>query len=291
MSSPERKSVYRNLVGFVYTRPPWVIFTIFLGVFAFGFFALGYYVQHSNIVDADSSKGWNSLYSNLTSLVFCLNSSSTADLPSSLTDDEYNQDFEFINISLPFVLRVRPYLGSFATNTSDLVGLLPNTYFKFGRKFQHESQFWISLDSSYLFGHCVLDEDEGSTRCQEVTYPACVTISLPSVITPLMRPRSCNNTINSAVPSIAVAVGKKNTNDRDKRQDESEKSICHGQIEVSLSKERTYDSQVMLSLAEKTRLNLKLQLASYFLFVIFLSFVLFAAIRGKPVKQLKKIIS
>ena len=47
---------------------------------------------------------------------------------------------------------------------------------------------------------------------------------------------------------MAVAVGKKNMNDHDKRPDEPEKSICHGQIEVSLSKERTYDSQVMLSL-------------------------------------------
>lgn len=52
----DRHFLWRNFHGVVSTRPPPVICALFLGVFALGCFALGYYVQHNNIVDAEATK-------------------------------------------------------------------------------------------------------------------------------------------------------------------------------------------------------------------------------------------
>ena len=53
----ERKTLHRNLVAFAIAKPPWVIFVTFLGVFAIGFFMLGYYVNHNDdIVDSEATR-------------------------------------------------------------------------------------------------------------------------------------------------------------------------------------------------------------------------------------------
>lgn len=52
----ERKTIFRNLVAFSAARPPWTVFMIFIGVFAFGFFLLGFYVHKNSIVDSEATK-------------------------------------------------------------------------------------------------------------------------------------------------------------------------------------------------------------------------------------------
>lgn len=52
----ERRTFYRNFVAFATARPPWTVFVLFLGVFAFGFFLLGYYVHNNNILDSEATR-------------------------------------------------------------------------------------------------------------------------------------------------------------------------------------------------------------------------------------------
>eukprot|EP00112_Aurelia_sp_Birch-Aquarium-sp1_P007497 Seg1817.12 transcript_id=Seg1817.12/GoldUCD/mRNA.D3Y31 product="hypothetical protein" protein_id=Seg1817.12/GoldUCD/D3Y31 len=82
-----------------------------------------------------SHLGWNHLYSNLSSLAFCLNGTTAEKHYNNMDIPNYGRDYEMVNISLPFELTARPYPGSLPLNTTDLVGLIPFYNFKFGRKY------------------------------------------------------------------------------------------------------------------------------------------------------------
>jgi len=263
----------RNVVGFTASRPPWTIFVICLGACAFGFLMLGYYVRHNEgIVDSEATRGWEDLYSNLSSLQFCFNESLSQDTQQVAFD---YKEHEMVNVSLPFQLVTKPYQGSVGMNASNFAGAIPYLYFKFGRHVLHETQVWIDFVSRDLFGHCIYDE--GTSKCKEMTYSACVTVSLPNFILPLIKPHPCNITKGSPRTSKVYIIGSKES--KKPAPDCKEK-----EVQISLSKHQDYSSEVLLSLAERTHLNLELQLTSYILFVIFLSFLLYAALKGRPLK-------
>ena len=92
-----------------------------------------YIVILISLVNFFPLQGWDNLYSNLTSLTFCLNQTATQDNQD--TQSFEYQEYKLVNVSLPFQLITTPYQGSVAINVSDLAVAIPYFHFKFGRKY------------------------------------------------------------------------------------------------------------------------------------------------------------
>ena len=90
-------------------------------------------------------QGWNYLYSNLSSLAFCLNSTTAEKHNNKMDIPDYSRDYEMVNISLPFELTARPFPGALPLNTTDLVGMIPFYNFRFGRKWTSKFGWFVLL--------------------------------------------------------------------------------------------------------------------------------------------------
>ena len=86
-----------------------------------------------NLLNIFPFQGWDDLYSNLTSLAFCLNQTVSQD-HQDMKSFGY-QEYKMVNVSLPFQLTTTPYQGSVAINVSNLAVAIPYFHFKFGRKY------------------------------------------------------------------------------------------------------------------------------------------------------------
>lgn len=278
----DRRPAFKNLIAFATTRPPCVVFVIFLSIFAFGFLALGYYIQHSNIADTQASKGWNNFYSKLSLLTMCVNGSNVLNKTGSIYKKNYNVYDQMVNISLPVELTVKPIPGEPAINTSQLSGLAPSYLLQIADYLFTDSPIWIRLEPNTLLGPCIIEENHFDAECREMTYSACVTVLLPMFLVPIVKPRTCNGTSSGKLTTTRMTVQGPYT-----RDGETVRSKCDGQLEMSIAKRKHLDTEYLLSITDKTQLNLRLQLAGYFLFVVLLSFLLYAAIKGRHFKTFK----
>lgn len=282
-----------NLRGFAYQRPPLVAFLVCLLLFAIALISLGLYLQGHEVPKYET-EDWNEFFQEFANQRFCipLNDSSIYQPPSSpplfsagasTTQEPGVDEFDVSDIVGPKNVSVAVNLN-FIFPGEDVVG---------------DSSGLLSLSSSLpaeqlnlekSFGNVALTFDlqqsiqhmqcKGQT-CEVPKVSACLTIAVPPNALPHVgqniHPQPCYKNVSHTLNGVWM-------NHKPLNQPEGQE-FCSAGIKVGT--EFTFDPSltIFLSEEEKSIINLHLMYTSYFLFIMLITSVFYALVKGPPFKQ------
>ncbi|XP_031557457.1 transmembrane protein 248-like [Actinia tenebrosa] len=269
----------KNLVGFAASRPPFVIFTLCLAIFAAGLFSIGYYVQSYGYEGAEMSQ-WKTLIKHVSDKEFCMygNNMSTQVNTTNTTIQSTPSSLNLVQVNLPVVLRFSPnslFFGS-VQNISHVTTVVQGS--ELGLRGEMASQlvnFTFSLEKPW-------SQSCGNQKCQGSVFSTCVSALLPEGMIPKDIPHYyCNAT---RLQNMALMVTSNHCG----------KYCCIDGITAKALFLRYFQSQPNLEgpsemgLNDWDTVNLRLQYSSYFLFVMAITCILYGMIRGRSVKSVSK---
>ncbi|KAK6190961.1 hypothetical protein SNE40_002717 [Patella caerulea] len=287
-------TMVENLRGFSQSRPPIVVFMICLGAFAVALITFAYIVKVKDFPNPDMAEDWNTFLESFADVEFCVMSnssdyvteSSSSPTPSSsdkiskLTQDlmpttpsNTPQQEGVVNVSLQMLVEMQP--------TTDFVSIPHNvTYLSTtltGNQLGLQGNV-ANLDVNVTF---TLPFEWNTTRCIDeecdpVKILTCISFQAPVSFFPrTSRPKQCPAVVEGGVEYHVKMIGfsgRKN------------KVWCRSRPVIQMKYKLDPTLTVMLSLHDRSVINLHLMHTSYFLFVMVVTMFCYAIIRGRPSK-------
>jgi len=262
----------KNLTHFAMSRPPLVVFFLFIGILCISLVSLAYFIDNNAITDYEASQEWNKFVDHVSNIDFCF-TNFTKKLNHSEVHEKvhHSNTAHYINISIPLPLKI--WRG---TNISSL----PNHVSQM-TAFVQAHQVGLSDDfhkSIVVSGH--LNTFWKPATVSETEVHVCVTFSVEHGSLPSARPymscepRPSNNTSQNMIHMDAFK--------RKVKQNEDEPACSKFDARMRFrSEEFKKNNPVLLTLLDRSKITFRLHIASYFFFVLLLSAVLYIAIRRR----------
>ncbi|XP_069677609.1 transmembrane protein 248-like [Periplaneta americana] len=254
-----------NLKGFATSRPPLMVFTLCLTAFALTTLSLAYFVRHSdNIPNPDVRLDWSRFLKHLSSFDLCVLPDLTGN-SSRAVDEEQNDGFGNVSIAVTASLSLVPALPHNIT----VAGVLPVG------AWSPMCNTETSADAAALNMSLVLPQNVSQGD------DVCVTFVGPRSLLPVVSaPPSC---MPSAVPQLGTSgrlmVRSREAEVLGERVDDD---WCKGGTVLRMVYRSNPQLTVMLTGSDRSLINLHLIHTSYFLFVMAMTLVCYALIKGKP---------
>ncbi|CAI9715482.1 Hypothetical predicted protein [Octopus vulgaris] len=293
--------IYENLRGFATSRPPIIIFMICLGSFAVVLLTLAYYIKVREITNPDITEDWNMFLENLAHVEFCvLNNSSdssqsgtqstTVAVPTTPTVDlstlELNSTESaapgivpenYVNVTVSMLVEIIPTLEflSIPHNLTHLTTTLPGYQLGLsGDAGNMEMLVTFELPFEWNTTSC-----SNNGVCNGVKIYTCMTFSAPPNFFPLTRkPSACYGVNETGVEYHARMIGRNTVL--------SDSYVwCRNKPLINVRYNLDPTLTVMLSLRDRSVINLHLMHTSYFLFVMVVTLFCYAIIKGRPSKS------
>lgn len=283
-----------NLKSFTASRPPLVVFTICILLFAITLLSLESYFKRNEVPNYDIDYDWNTLLQGFSELEFCLlpnetqpetvttttassplNATSTPTATTSADLYEELEGFSLQNTSLSISVSFRAHTSSHSQlhfGSTHLYSKFPTE--ELGIKGGSE-QVYVTLELNEPLKPLAC-KDSG---CTSESLSACLTIRGPQYVFPkTRRPGTCNGTETSKPERVA------------KMQVKPSKAIdpvqwCNDGTVAKAAHQFDPKLTVMLSSAQRSIINMHLMYTSYFLFVMLITCVCYALVKGPPVKS------
>lgn len=283
-----------NLRGFTQTRPPLIVFLICIGGFSVILVTLAYYVKVSELSDPDITDDWNAFLQNFADLEFCVygNLSEYSAVTSSKMEttttgrgphsrerrDSHRMTFtptENTSVSVQMAVEFQP-TPEFMTGVNNLTHLTTSVL-------GHELGLTGFAGDEYVNMTLELPRDTNftscwsNTHCTSVTIITCVTLLAPVGLFPSTKKPVCNSTIDNSMTTDHWAhLGLRKL-----------EPACSRKPMVKLSHQLDRTLTMMLSLHDRSVINLHLMHTSYFLFVMVITLFCYALVKGRPNKIIK----
>lgn len=262
-------SPFGNLKGFTTSRPPLVIFTLCLTAFALTTLSLAYFIRNSErIPNTDVRVDWNRFLKHLSSYNLCVLPDAAGN--SSRSVDEEQSDFGNVSIVVTASLSLVQQLNSLPHNITTVTGVLPLGAWSHMCKTESLVGEGTLLNMSLILPQNLSQADD-----------VCVTFVGPRSVLPVVSaPPACTT---SLAPQQGF-TGKLMSQSRDsevlgEREDDD---WCKGGTVMRMAYRSNPELMVMLTGNERSLINLHLMHTSYFLFVMAMTLVCYALIKGKP---------
>lgn len=288
-------TICENLKGFASSRPPLVMFMMCLGAFAIVLISLSYYFKFNDIYNPDLTEEWQSFLEKFASVDFCVTRNNsdievgdfepplklhhlyskigpTADFVRPENDDVVNTSISMwveITPTVQFIKMPHNITYLYTSLNGSMVGLT-------GQK--SDEAINLTLHLPYDWGHISCSSDTG--HCQAWKVLACITFQAPAYLFPSIRqPGMCYgmNESGTEYHSKMVAIHKNSM--------AGGKKACPESPHLTIIHSRDPDVNMMLTLEDRSVINLHLMHTSYFLVVMFITLFCYALIRGRPVKS------
>ncbi|XP_064612635.1 transmembrane protein 248-like isoform X2 [Liolophura sinensis] len=291
-----------NLKGFAHSRPPLVIFMLCLGGFAVVLVTLAYYVKVKELTNPDITEDWNTFLKSLGDMEFCIAGNSTEYLamtsPATSTSDagsrskrSVSQRAKASNVTSPAPV-TSDWKGNVSVSVQMAVELQPTfDFLRIPHNVTHlsatvlgsqlgfagdlaDAELNVTMELPYEWNKTLCPR---GTLCRTVTILTCVTMQAQAGIFPVTRRPVCNTTLDTGVPVEywAQMVGRKT-------QDDPNRAYCAQRPLVRLQHELDHTLSIMLSMHDRSVINLHLMHTSYFLFVMVITLFCYALIKGRP---------
>lgn len=295
--------MYENLKGFASSKPPMVVFMVCLGAFAVVLLTMGYIVKvRDQLKNHDLSEDWNTFLENFADVEFCvLGNSSDADIYNPSTSPKLSNALsglqknfpgsvshnittttekvtspatvdEILNVSVSMWVEIRP--------TADFVSIPHNmTYLMTS---MNGSQLGLEGEAADMELNVTftLPFEWNSTQCMNgycttVQILTCINFQAPAKFFPRTRqPDICLSKNESGVEYHTRMVGFPIGSMMECRKNPVLR------VKYQLNPQLT----MMLSLHDRSVINLHLMHTSYFLFVMVVMILCYALVKGKPLK-------
>lgn len=272
-------SPLHNVKGFSASRPPVVIFVVCLIAFACATLAMAFFIDHTEIVANPEVKGnWKKFLDSLSSLNLCasvneVNRESDVSDIFQFMDDSYNSTGKSVaritlqaSIKLTRELKRLPANNMVAVSGSfEIDGWAKHCYDK-------------SLSPSLVNISFVIPEDLTESDAKEV----CILITGPIELSPFgTRSSFCSPSLVNKTITHVGSIRSVNPNKTD--------PFCREGSSLRLNYSNELNEEFFLSKQERWIIYFRLIHASYFLFVIAVTFVFYSLIRGRQNNSLPTI--
>lgn len=276
----------QNLKAFAISRPPLVVFTACLTTFAVATLSLSYYLRTGPVHNPDIEVDWNNIMDHMSQWKLCvitphsiphkpwtLGESKTAQRQLSIMDIPWQRatDLKKANGSISVLLRLR--LGfrakAFLKNTDILTGeiTLKDLGYDVTELNMPSLKVAIDLGAKHKLVNCTI-----GGYC-DVTPAACVTFfGLVSLLPSVREPKTCLSRIPKDNGAIFHLQEYSNENE----------AMVHCSGFVILQeyiREELFEET--LNYKEQTLMNMHLMYTSYFLFVMVMTVLCYAIVRGQ----------
>lgn len=269
-------SPYGNLKGFATSRPPLMVFTLCLTAFAVTTFSLAYFIRHAeNIPNFDIRSDWAGFLKYLSDQDLCVTIDENASIASNkshtVADTETGDGYGNVSIAVLASLSFVQHLNSLH-NLSMISGALA-----VGE--------WDPLcgpdvpPGTYL--NVSLNLPANLSQGQEV----CVTFSGPRALLPIIRsPPACTPSPLLANGAMAKLSGRNRAPDA--LGERFEDDWCEEGAAMRMDYRSSPELAVILTFNDRSLINLHLMHTSYFLFVMAMTVVCYALIKGKQKQKI-----
>lgn len=286
-------SIWENLKGFASSRPPLVMFMVCLGAFAIVLISLSYYFKTNDIYNPDLTEEWQTFLEAFSDVDFCITRNASdvevgdfeppLRLHHALSNIGPTAQFskvesdEVVNTSISMWVEITP--------TSEFLQMPNNITFLYaslngsmvglhGKKGEEQMNLTLYLPLAWNHVTCLQKK-----QCASVRVLSCVNFQAPASFFPSIRqPGICYgmNDTGTEYHSKMIAVHRKSA--------VGGRKVCPESPHVTIKHSRDPTVNMMLTLEDRSVINLHLMHTSYFLVVMFITLFCYALIRGKPVK-------
>lgn len=279
-----------NLKGHATNKPPMVVFMVCLFLFAVAMVSLGIYIKDSAIQDYDLTEDWNSFLDGFSTQQFCLalndtvsthteipaldNDTLTITVEESIVVEEEAvlENRNNRTMSMHLIIDASVFLSKLPSNVTLLASIMPASAFGF-RDSNEQVHVLFELPQPFKPVKC-----RPNTVCPAMAMQSCLTIIASQAIFPNTKaPSACNNISDSHREYTSAWISAKTSS--------SNENWCSQGLTVHARHMFDPHLTVMLSPAERSIINLHLMYTSYFLFVMVITWVCYALLKGPPGKQ------
>lgn len=302
-------TAHDSLKGFLSSRPPLIISVILLGLLALILMTLAFCVQHSQLNRPDISQDWNLFLESFEKLDFCIDNGTmgantfTANthmgsisghdmstMPVSVTPVELDAaNIQTIsqtaytstssrNYSIQMMLEVKP--------TFEFISIPHNLTYLSGSILGSELGLKGSAGEEWISMAVQLPFEWNTTRCESLFSRAscdtvhiytCVHLHASELVFPTTRsPQRCEILNDTGVEYHALM--------KTYKQKLYSSSSCRGRTVVHARYKLDPRLTVLLSLSDRSVINLHLLHSSYFVFVMTITILLYVIVRGLPIR-------
>ncbi|XP_072043847.1 transmembrane protein 248-like [Amphiura filiformis] len=278
-----------NLKGHASSKPPMVVFVVCLFLFAVAMVSLGLYIKDNAIQDYDLSEDWNSFLDEFSSQQFCLmlNDTTHTEIPNyenetvtvtmdtaeeSVVEEAVLENKNNHTMSVYLTLDSSVYLSKMPPNVTLFASVLPASVFGF-KDADEQVHVLFELPEPFKPALC-----KPNVHCAAVSTHTCLTLIATEAIFPTTKaPAVCNNVSDTRREYTSAWLSAKTQSSNDSWCSQGITAHAHHRFDPRLT--------VMLSAAERSIINLHLMYTSYFLFVMVITWVCYALLKGPPAKQ------
>jgi len=289
-----------NLKAFASTRPPLIVFMTCLGLFGLILMTLAFYIKDAELKKPTVSQDWNVFLESFSDLEFCIHNGSlpvskmSSDMSTVSSADAStietalpvsrgtvpNMDFTR-NYSVSMLLAVHPTVDfvSIPHNLTSLNGFIYGSEVGLeGIAANERINFAMQLPFEWNSTNCAVP---GQRSCNVVQIYTCVYFQASHYVFPTSsrHPQSCESLNDTGVEYHASILGHRAT-----FLGSAAERDCKARTLIKINYKLDPTLTVLLSLSDRSVINLHLLHTSYFLFVMTITLLLYATIRGRPLK-------
>lgn len=285
--------VVDNLKGFTQNRPPLVVFMLCLGLFAVALLSLAYYVKLNDVQNPDVSQDWNIFLEQLSKLDFCItnntdHSTTTTSSPKTTTLSKapkkaveatalsHKEGDTMRNYSMPLLITITPTPNflQIQHNVTHITGTVYGKQLGLSSS-AAEIPINVTAELPYAWNSSLCD----SIKCQAVQFHACVYFTAASNVFPTGgHPDTCHPVAQESGVEYHVRM-----RTRDHKDHPLPYYYCRSMPIMTVDHKYNPRLTVMLSLEDRSIINLHLLHTSYFLFVMVVMLFCYALLRGRPI--------
>lgn len=290
-------SAPNRIKTFFCERPPLVVFVACLGSFAVVLMSLSYIINNTNDLESGGlsniTKDWNTLMSMFSKYEFCMLENATKPHETLLnaTSDNSHENVlavenitptggknntaaiverkvDFITATINMRVTILPTIFAFHDeyNISSIVGLLSSE--SIGLPGDANISLHMDLHENWTQQAC------SSSGCRYIKMDACVMLKAPAFVFPESEPPHHCELSNSTGTALHTHLKVKAAN-------AIQIEYCRGKPTLRFAP-KPETTQLYLSEADKTMINLHLMHTSYFVFATMIFFLFYGIIKRKP---------
>lgn len=278
-----------NLKGFATSRPPIIIFIACLGLVAIILMSLAFYINKSGgLRTADITEDWNAFLESFSDVEFCIqNGSFPSTIPAVLTPVTTAPIFGSTvsasgtdllrNYSISMLLAVQPTpeFASIPHNLTMVSGFVSGSELGLkGMAANERISVSAQLPFNWNSSQC---GPSSSSSCALVHIYTCVAFQAPEHVFPSSRSPAVCEVVNSTGVEY-------HANMRGHNHKVFPAPPCRSKPVIHIRYKLDPTLTVMLTLSDQSLINLHLLHTSYFLFVMTITVLLYAMLRGRPIK-------
>nr|XP_034317954.1 transmembrane protein 248 isoform X1 [Crassostrea gigas]XP_034317955.1 transmembrane protein 248 isoform X1 [Crassostrea gigas] len=293
-------AICENLKSFFKNKPPMVLFVISLGAFALVLLTLAYIIKVQELPNPDLTKEWNHFFENFAEVEFCVLGNQTEDTITTTAEPKLSDtllklhdkvlkttpppiDEHVVNTSISMLIEVTPSQSdsffNISNNVTTLLAAVNGSELGL-RGMASKMSMNVSMMLPIKWNEAVCTDK----NCQKIQILTCINFQGPASIFPSKRH------FGGCTSTVGVTEGVTDYSSRMVGYPRSytEENLCAHLPRVTMKYKLDPTMNMLLTLEDRSIINLHLMHTTYFLFVMFVTIICYALIRGHPATHKNK---